>query len=218
MTDATSISEPGKPSFRVKEARFLRSAPSLAALGAAEGHEVAFLGRSNVGKSSLLGVLLDRSKLVRVSREPGRTRDINLFHVELARVQGDESETRSLILIDLPGYGYAKASLKERARMSALISSYLRGREGLVAVCQLFDLRHAPSAADREVHNGLRGAPYAHVRVATKADKLPLARRKTTRKELAKELGCRPEDVVLFSAPERSGREEIWERLWEHLP
>ena len=206
------------PDFRVKDARFVRGAPSLHALGPAEGHEVAFLGRSNVGKSSLLGALLERPKLVRVSRQPGRTRDINLFRVEIARVEGSEMEVRTLFLVDLPGYGYAKASQKERARMSALISSYLERREGLKAVCQLFDLRHAPSVADRDAHAQLAAAPYAHIRVATKSDKLAVGRRKTARRELAKALGCLPEAVVLFSALERSGREELWQRIWEQLP
>jgi GTP-binding protein len=86
----------------------------MEALGDAEAPEIAFLGRSNVGKSSLLGILLDRPKLVRVSKEPGRTRDINLFALEVMRVENNETEVKSICLVDLPGYGYVKVSKTEK--------------------------------------------------------------------------------------------------------
>lgn len=209
---------PPVPEFRVREASFVRSAPSLEALGAPERVEIAFLGRSNVGKSSLLNVLLERAKLVRVSREPGRTRDVNLFSVEVLRIEGEARHAKQLHLVDLPGYGYAKASQQERARMSRLVSGYLSTRSSLVAACQLFDVRHAPSAADRDVHEQLRGASYLHLRIGTKCDKIVLSKRKAAQKDLAKALSCLTSEVVLFSSVERIGREHVWSRLWEVLP
>lgn len=204
--------------YRVREARFLRSAPSLADCGEVSAPEVAFLGRSNVGKSSLLGELLSRPKLVKTSRTPGRTRAVNLFHVELLRRAPDApEEARELVLADLPGYGYAKASNDERQRMSALLGDYLRRREGLVAVVQLFDLRHAPTRDDLAALDALREREYAHVLVATKADKLTRNKRGVARRELAKALGAAPGDIVLCSTTEHEGRAEVWARLWEHL-
>lgn len=204
--------------YRVREARFLRSAPSLADCGDVAAPEVAFLGRSNVGKSSLLGELLSRPKLVKTSRTPGRTRAVNLFHVEVVkRESGAAEEERTLVLADLPGYGYAKASDTERKRMSALLGEYLAKREGLVAVVQLFDLRHSPTRDDLAALDALRERDYAHVLVATKADKLTRNKRGVARRELGKALGADPADVVLFSTTEHEGRAEVWARLWEHI-
>lgn len=216
-----SADSPGRTphtQFRVREARFVRSAPSLATLGPPEGAEIAFLGRSNVGKSSLLGILLERPKLVRVSREPGRTRDINLFHLEILCAEGEHSETRIVTLLDLPGYGYAKASMGERERMSRLLTDFVAQRPSLNAVCHLFDSRHAPSAEDLRVHQVLASRGSGVLRVATKSDKLALSRRASARKALAQSLGCRSDDIVLFSAETRAGREEIWRRAWSLLP
>lgn len=204
--------------YRVREARFLRSAPSVALCGELGAPEVAFLGRSNVGKSSLLGELLSRPKLVKTSRTPGRTRDVNLFHVELVRrEEGVPEEERTIILADLPGYGYAQASDGERRRMSELLSDYLAKREPLVAVVQLFDLRHKPTRDDINALEALRQREYGHVLVATKADKLSRNQRGTARRELAKALGVAASDIVLSSSTEHEGRGEVWARLWEHL-
>lgn len=204
--------------YRVREARFLRSAPTLADCGDVDAPEVAFLGRSNVGKSSLLGELLSRPKLVKTSRTPGRTRAVNLFHVELVRrEEGAPEEERTLTLADLPGYGYAQASDSERRRMSELLSDYLARREGLVAVVQLFDLRHTPTRDDLMALEALRQRTYAHVLVATKADKLTRNQRGGARRTLAKALGVAPSDILLSSVTEHLGRAEVWARLWEHV-
>lgn len=204
--------------YRVREARFLRSAPSLADCGDVGAPEVAFLGRSNVGKSTLLGELLSRPKLVKTSRTPGRTRAVNLFHVELVRREsGAPEEERTLVLADLPGYGYAQASDTERKRMSALLTEYLARREGLVAVVQLFDLRHTPTRDDLAALDALRQRDSAHVLVATKSDKLARNKRGVARRELAKALGVDAADIVLASSLEHQGRADIWARLWEHV-
>lgn len=206
------------PEFRIRSARFVRSAPTIETLGEASGPEVAFLGRSNVGKSSLLGILLDRPKLVRVSKEPGRTRDINLFELEVLRVTGAEVESKTMCLVDLPGYGYAKVSKTEKERMGKLISRFLVQRESLVAACQLFDVRHAPSAEDQLLYRDLCAASFQHVKVATKCDKLPVSKRKGAKTQLGKKLQCDGRDIVLFSSSVRLGRDELWRRIWSSLP
>lgn len=204
--------------YRVREARFLLSAPTLADCGDVSGPEIAFLGRSNVGKSSLLGELLSRPKLVKTSRTPGRTRAVNLFAVELLkRVEGAEEEGTHLIFADLPGYGYAQVNNTERERMSALLTEYIAKREALVAVVQLFDLRHKPTRDDLAALEALRQRDFAHVLVATKADKIARTKRGVARRELAKALGALPSDVLLFSSTEHEGRAEVWDRLWEHV-
>ena len=204
--------------FRIREARFLRSAPSMEALGDAEAPEIAFLGRSNVGKSSLLGILLDRPKLVRVSKEPGRTRDINLFALEVLRVENGETEVKSICLVDLPGYGYAKVSKSEKDRMGKLISRFLVQRSSLVVACQLFDVRHAPSSDDQLLYQDLCAASFQHVKVATKCDKLPVSKRKGARSQLGKKLQCDAKDIVLFSSSAHLGRDDLWRRIWSALP
>ncbi len=204
--------------YRVRAARFLRSAPTLELCGDVSSPEVAFLGRSNVGKSSLLGELLSQPKLVKTSRTPGRTRAVNLFAVELLRrVQDQPEEVRHLTLADLPGYGYANVNNSERERMAELLSDYVAQRRGLVAVVQLFDLRHQPTRDDLSALDALRQREYAHVLVATKADKIARTKRGVARRELAKALGAAPSDIVLFSSTEHDGRADVWGRLWEHL-
>ncbi|MFZ9890105.1 MAG: ribosome biogenesis GTP-binding protein YihA/YsxC [Myxococcota bacterium] len=200
--------------YRVREASFLRSSPSLGACGAVSAPEIAFLGRSNVGKSSLLGELLSRPKLVKTSRTPGRTRDVNLFSVSLKRVVGEDTSEADFIFADLPGYGYAKVSGDERQRMGGLLTDYLARREGLIAVVQLFDLRHAPSREDVAALDGLRQHDYELVLVATKADKLTRNQRGAARRQLASALGVAAGELVLFSTLEHTGRAEVWERLW----
>lgn len=214
---ATKPSE-STESYRIRDARFLRSAPSMETLGDASAPEVAFLGRSNVGKSSLLGILLDRPKLVRVSKEPGRTRDINLFELDVLRVDGESSESKTVCLVDLPGYGYAKVSKTEKDRMGKLISRFLVQRASLVAACQLFDVRHEPSQEDQLLYRDLCAASFQHVKVATKSDKLPVSKRKGARNHLARKLQCDGRDIVLFSSAARLGRDELWRRIWSSLP
>lgn len=206
----TSVADP----YRVRDASFLRSSPSLAACGPVAAPEIAFLGRSNVGKSSLLGELLSRPKLVKTSRTPGRTRDVNLFSVSLKRVEGDDVCEADFIFADLPGYGYAQVSGGERQRMGGLLSDYLARREGLIAVVQLFDLRHAPSREDIAALDGLRQRDYELVLVATKADKLTRNQRGAARRQLAGALGVAAGELVMFSTLEHTGRAEVWEKLW----
>jgi GTP-binding protein len=201
--------------FRILDATFRLSAPTLKILPAHDLPEIAFIGRSNVGKSSLLGELLERPKLVRTSRTPGRTRDVNLFDLRVRFVDGDDTHEADFVFADLPGYGYAKMSQGERRRTTTLLSDYLSRREELVAVCHLLDLRHTPTRDDLEVLEGLRDRDYEHYVVATKTDKLKRNKRGKARRELSQAAQVASGDVTLFSIEEHIGREELWRKVWE---
>jgi GTP-binding protein len=201
--------------FVIHDARFLLTAPRVSGLGEADAPEIAFIGRSNVGKSSLMNALCQRSGLVKVSRTPGRTRDLNLFELEVSRIEDDDKDRRKIRFIDLPGYGYAKVSKGERARMGKLISEFLSERESLAAVAQLVDVRHDPTSEDREVFAGLAEQRYDHVLVATKVDKLSNNQRKQAIRKIEKALGKKP---LSFSTTAKIGFGPVWARLWASLP
>ncbi len=207
---------PGADPYVVLEAAFARSAPTLAACadGPTDLPEVAFVGRSNVGKSSLIGELVGRKKLVKTSKRPGHTRALNFFDIEL---RGPENETRRFRIVDLPGYGFAQISIKERMHLSALISGYLSTREPLVAVCHLLDLRHKPTKEDQDMIDAIGTCACAYLPVATKADKLAAAKRKPARKKLAAAIARPEQAVTLFSAPGHIGRGALWGHIWGTL-
>lgn len=196
----------------VIDARFLRSSPSASSMPpvVVEAPEVAFLGKSNVGKSSLLNALLVRKHLVKTSKTPGHTRLINQFGVslQLRRAQ------RSLTLVDLPGYGFAKASKADQQALSNLLTGYLGGRPGLSTLVHLFDLRHEPTALDVTMWEQLTATlSCPRVVVGTKADRVGAAKKQQHQKVIARALGIATADVVPFSAETREGRPQLWERI-----
>jgi GTP-binding protein len=164
--------------------------------------EVAFAGRSNVGKSSLINALVHRKKLARVSNTPGRTREINFFDVN-----------GEFVLADLPGYGYAKVSKEKKAAWRPLIEGYLKGSLGLRGVVLLLDARRVPSEDDLQMLEFLahRGTPT--VIIATKVDKLAKAERAERIEALAREAGVELEQVIPFSAVSGEGRHELAEAI-----
>jgi GTP-binding protein len=208
----------GAPHLRVVDVAYFKSGPTCEALGPAVAPEVAFIGRSNVGKSSLLNALT-KTKLVRTSKTPGQTRSVNLFSATLGRVgrSGDITERRPLVLADLPGYGFAKASKEERTKLSRLLSHYLGERQGLVAVVHLVDARHVPSAQDREVYEEVASLDVAHILVATKADKLRAQEKKAAAAAVTKPFGLPSGAATLFSSETGLGRDALVLKLWEHL-
>ena len=195
--------------IRVLDARFLATATADDHYPAPAGPEVAFVGRSNVGKSSMINCLTGRRKLVRVSKTPGRTRAINFFDVDL-EVEGVR---QSLRLADLPGYGYAKVSKGEREGWEKMITTYLRKRKVLKVVVSIVDAEVGPLPADLATLDYLTQADAQLLVVATKIDRLPKAKRKPALSALAKRLELRPEMVVPFSSVEGWGVDEAWEAL-----
>jgi GTP-binding protein len=164
--------------------------------------EIAFAGRSNVGKSSVINRLVNRKKLARVSNTPGRTREINFF-----RVNDD------FVLVDLPGYGYAQVSKEARAAWRPLIEGYLSGSPHLRGIVQLLDARHDPTRDDLQMLEFLADVGVPTIIVATKTDKLPRARVPERIRELAEAAGVAEDQLIPFSAVTGAGRSELAEAV-----
>lgn len=170
--------------------------------------ELAFAGRSNVGKSSLINTVLCRKKLARTSAEPGKTRTINYYKV---RCGEDTVESDVYFyLVDLPGYGYAKTSMAERAKWGPMIEKYLRMSKTLKCVVLLVDIRHDPTADDRQMYDWIVKAGLTPVVVATKADKLKRSQIDKSIKNIKTVLKMEKGVQILpFSAETKQGREEL---------
>lgn len=194
---------------RIADARFVASAPNATAFPPPLGVEVAFLGRSNVGKSTLLNAVLERRSLARTSSTPGATREIVFF--EAKSIDG-----AVISLADLPGYGYAKRSKAERESWGALAEDYLLGRPNLVGAVILVDPRRGLLADDRDLFELLasparvKRAPVGVILVATKLDKLGAAARKPALAKLKAEAG-RP--VIGFSADDPEAAGAVWKAV-----
>lgn len=160
--------------------------------------EIAFAGRSNVGKSSLINSLVRRKKLARVSNTPGRTREINFFSVN------DE-----FVLADLPGYGYARISKEARAAWKPLIEGYLRSSPVLRGIVQILDIRHDPTAEDEQMLDFLADLGAPTIVVLTKTDKLTPREAHARVLEISQGLGLPEDQVIPFSARTGEGRDEL---------
>ena len=169
--------------------------------------EIAFAGRSNVGKSSLLNLITGRKKLAKVSGSPGKTRTINFYLINDA-----------FRIVDLPGYGYAKVSKSVSQDWGAMMEKYLQGRENLIKVIQLVDIRHQPSKQDVEMYEYLRYYGLDGIVVATKADKVSRNQIPKQIKQIRQTLGLEKEDIVIpVSALKRTGYEELLDVIEELL-
>ena len=163
--------------------------------------EIAFAGKSNVGKSSLINGLLNRKSLARTSSSPGKTQTINFYNVN-----------KELYFVDLPGYGYAKVSMEIREKWGKMIERYLRKSDVLAAIFLLIDIRHEPSANDRQMYDWIVSNGYRPVIIATKLDKIKRSQLQKQISIIKKSLGCPSETKVFpFSAQTKQGRDEIWE-------
>lgn len=162
--------------------------------------EIAFAGKSNVGKSSLINALMNRKSLARTSSQPGKTQTINFYNINDA-----------MYLVDLPGYGYAKVPESERAKWGKMIENYLHTSRQLQAVFLLIDIRHTPGANDKTMYDWIVYQGYRPIIIATKLDKLKRSQVQKALKEVRTGLGLAPGDIVIpFSAQTKQGREEIW--------
>ena len=169
--------------------------------------EIAFAGRSNVGKSSLINALLNRKALARTSSKPGKTQTINYYHV-----QGD----RELFLVDLPGYGYTTAAMEIRQQWGSMIERYLQSSQDLRAVLLLLDIRHAPSANDIQMYEWICAQGYRPILIATKQDKIKRSQIGKQKKLLLETLQADTETILIpFSAESKAGREELWKKVKE---
>lgn len=177
--------------------------------------EIAFVGRSNVGKSSLINTLVARRSLARSSQTPGKTRTINFYQIKTSEKLSDEDkEIREFRFVDLPGYGYAKVSKVERDKWGRLIESYLKNRDVLKCVIMLVDLRHSLSENDRLMAEWLKFFEIKTIIAATKADKLSKTRAAESAAALRRELGM---TTIAFSSITKQGRDTLWDLLLEML-
>lgn len=169
--------------------------------------EVAFAGKSNVGKSSLINALMNRKSYARISATPGKTQTINFYSIN-----------EEMYLVDLPGYGYAKVSEKEKAQWGKLVERYLHGSSMLKAVFLLIDIRHVPSANDRLMYEWILDKGFQPIMILTKLDKLKRSQVqkqiKVVKEGLKLVSGTR---VIPFSSVTKQGREEIWEVIESFL-
>ncbi|MBQ8084623.1 MAG: YihA family ribosome biogenesis GTP-binding protein [Lachnospiraceae bacterium] len=163
--------------------------------------EIAFAGKSNVGKSSLINGLLNRKALARTSGTPGKTQTINFYNIN-----------ESFYFVDLPGYGYAKVSMKEREKWGKMIEKYLNNSQRLVLVFLLIDIRHEPSANDKMMYDWIIESGFSPVIIATKLDKIKRSQIQKNVSIIRKTLGMESTDnIFTFSALTKQGRDEIWE-------
>lgn len=165
--------------------------------------EIAFAGKSNVGKSSLINALMNRKALARTSAQPGKTQTINFYNIN------DE-----LYFVDLPGYGYAKVSESEKEKWGKMIENYLHKSKQLKAVFLLIDIRHEPSANDRNMYEWILYQGYKPIIIATKLDKINRSQIQKHMKMLKVGLNVEKDTIVIpFSAQTKQGREEIYELI-----
>lgn len=164
-------------------------------------NEVAFAGKSNVGKSSMINALLNRKSLARTSAQPGKTQTINFYNVNDA-----------MYLVDLPGYGYAKTSANEKEKWGKMIENYLHTSKKLQAVFLLIDIRHEPSANDKMMYDWMVYQGFTPIIIATKLDKIKRSQIQKNVKAIREGLKVKPGTVIIpFSSETKQGRDELWE-------
>lgn len=198
--------EEDRSDMKIFSADFVKSATRPGHYPPPDIPEIAFAGRSNVGKSSLINVLLQRKGLVRTSATPGRTQLINFFSVN-----------QSFHFVDLPGYGFAKVPLAVKKSWGPMIRTYLENRESLMGVVFILDIRRTPQQDDIKMLDWLEEFGVPTIPVVTKIDKVNRSQRDRNLRHIAEETGLAPEVFSLFSATSKVGREDIWERIEDAL-
>jgi GTP-binding protein len=186
----------------IKSATFVKSATRPGNYPPADFKEVAFAGRSNVGKSSLINVLVNRRGLVRTSSTPGRTQLLNFFDIN-----------GEFYLVDLPGYGFAKVPLAVKKQWGPMVRTYLEGRDNLRALLLLFDIRRVPQQEEIQLLDWLEELQIPTIPIITKVDKITRSRREKQIRPILEATGLPRDAFTLFSALSREGGDEIWQRI-----
>lgn len=167
--------------------------------------EIAFVGRSNVGKSSLINTMINRKSLARTSKKPGKTRTINFYNVE-----------NKMYFVDLPGYGYAKVSKAESQKWGNMIEEYLLNRKQLKGIIMLIDIRHEPLKNDLTMYNWLKYYNHRIILVGTKSDKLKKNQINKNLVSIRKEYNLEKENTIInFSSYTKDGKENLWDIILE---
>lgn len=168
--------------------------------------EIAFAGKSNVGKSSMINALLNRRNLARTSSQPGKTQTINFYNIN-----------DLLNFVDLPGYGYAKVSKQEKDKWGAMVETYLKGRSQLKEVILLVDIRHEPGKNDQQMYEWIKSFGFSGYIIATKADKLSRSQQMKSIAVIKKCLDIKRNDLIFsFSSSSKAGVEDVW-NLFENI-
>jgi GTP-binding protein len=186
----------------IKSAEFVTSATKPSQYPPEGLPEIAFAGRSNVGKSSLINVLVNRKRLVKTSSTPGRTQLVNFFDI-----------SDYITFVDLPGYGYAKVPASVRKKWGPMIETYLSGRNTLKGVVVILDIRRTPREEEHNLIAWLEHYTIASILVLTKADKLSKTKLTKQHAAVARSLELDASDLILFSAKSRKGREDVWQAI-----
>ncbi|MFH1672669.1 MAG: ribosome biogenesis GTP-binding protein YihA/YsxC [Pseudomonadota bacterium] len=192
--------------MKIKSASFIVTAVRLSQYPSSVLPEIAFAGRSNVGKSALINKLLNRKKLVKTSSTPGRTQCINFFLVNDA-----------FYFVDLPGYGYAKVPANIQKKWGPMVERYLKHRKPLRSVILILDIRRIPNKEDLQLLSWLHYYNIPAPIVLTKADKLTKNKQYQQTKKIASELALAPEELVVFSSKSGQGKEMLWRRIESFL-
>ena len=182
----------------IKSAYYFKDCPAL------NFPEIAFIGKSNVGKSSLINTLVERKTLVKTSKTPGKTKTINFFMVK-----------DHLIFVDLPGYGYASISKKERKNFDRMIETYLEQRKQLACIFLLLDIRREPDKNDMQIYNWVVSRGIKHILVFTKTDKLSRNLVNNRINAILPTFNLKHENIILFSSKTKKGVEETWKIIGE---
>lgn len=186
----------------IKKAGFLLSQSRFESFPQQGMPEIAMAGKSNVGKSSLINSLTRNSKLARTSSEPGKTRLINYYAIN-----------ESFLLVDLPGYGFARAPKGEQEKWAAMIEGFLTGSENLKHVFHLVDIRHEPTREDQMMTDYLRHYDIPFSVIATKADKLSKAQQNRSIPVICRTLAVQPWEILIYSSENQTGREALLEKI-----